>query len=1354
MVMQYSVLVTNGLAAGGPIAGRYRVEEALGRGAAGEVLRVVDTRSGRHVALKRARARRGGSVRRALLEREYHTLAQLAHPRIIEVYDYGIDDDGPYYTMELLDGDDLRTRGQLPWREACAVLRDVASSLAILHSRRLLHRDVSARNVRCTSDGRAKLMDFGAMAPMGVVKDMVGTPPFVPPEALQLQALDGRADLYALGALAYYVLTGRHAFPARKLADLRDAWRSDPLPPQRMAPDMPPALDQLVMQLLSLDRSARPQTAAEVMARLTTIGDLELEEHDAVTRAYLSTPTLVGRDGALIAVRKHVINLARGQGFTLQIDGAAGSGRSRFLDACVLEGKLLGATVLRADASDADRDWGVAAALGTQLLDAHPEPAIEAARLAFDVLGHAIPGLREPGAQPAPPPARSRLLRALRDWITALAPTLRLMIAVDDVDAIDEPSAALLAALSHKIERHPLSLVYTRLQNRDSESSPPLTLLSELSATLTLEHLAPEHTEALMRSVFGDARHLSSVAARVHALSSGNPRAAMELAQHLLDRGLARYEEGHWTLPADLSERDLPRALSDTLWSALSRVSDDARDLCELLAVTDGLVTTLSDYPRLVDYDSQRRLFAALDELVAARILVAEQDRYRFSQRGLLSVLQANMPQLRERALHARVVERLPHISDSARAHYMLRGGREREAIALLFDQDSDAMDHASIVLVQEALEIGDRFGVLTKHQRIVLQARILGHAQMHMQVDVFKRYLPVVRAQLERDSGLDIYRVLPEELSAEERLQQSIAKCVARYESMEPEDRGFDLERAIQQLAELSANIVAFALQAYDREMLDALPSLEPLQPLSPALEAMARMLDAARDTMAGRVAQAAQVYRSLIEEMEDPAKTAGLIPAYREAIYYSLHYLLGLIEGAFGSDSAAGHAQILDQHPEYRVNAWRVRVALHLNQGNAEQARRARRRAELLQIQESGLQRYLGTAAGFELVAHGRARDLIGVKASMENVYDMAEKHRGWRAALHMGRGFESWFEGDLAGALRAIQSALSEAPAGEHPYFAEIAGMHVDLLGEAGQPEVAVTKGREYLRACEGERLFGGEVHVYRAAALAHARAGLHAQAAQYAERALAIATEHEVRGLALGAIYESCALVRLQAGDEPGFTEYADRCAVEYKRGQNPALAAKFARLMERARRISLRPPPRTQAATELLEMTESEAASAMETIQSAMLECIDDADRARTALMILLKHSDGVGGHLLSVEDGPAVLASIPAQPVTDELLGWAQERLDEELSEEITATAQGGSAPELELSLSDSSDSYYTDETGQTHEAIFLSTDTHLVAMLALVVPPGPRNVPSRELLRDLAEQLQGVGGFEGLELK
>src|SRR5690242_8195691 len=114
----------------------------------GAVFRVRDG-TGRQLALKRGYAsdRRKSEKRKALLEREYHTLAQLAHPSIIEVYDYGVDEVGPYYTMELLDGADLDKHAKLPWRQVCTLLSDLCSSLAILHSRGLLHRDVSARNV-------------------------------------------------------------------------------------------------------------------------------------------------------------------------------------------------------------------------------------------------------------------------------------------------------------------------------------------------------------------------------------------------------------------------------------------------------------------------------------------------------------------------------------------------------------------------------------------------------------------------------------------------------------------------------------------------------------------------------------------------------------------------------------------------------------------------------------------------------------------------------------------------------------------------------------------------------------------------------------------------------------------------------------------------------------------------------------------------------------------------------------------------------------------------------------------------------------------------------------------------------
>src|ERR1044071_2085445 len=117
---------------GRSVAGRYEVEAVLGQGGMAAVYRVRDARSGRDFALKRGLASdpKNASKRQALLEREFHTLAQLAHPHLASAHDYGVDERGPYYVMELLDGSDLETTGVLPWREACAGLADVASSLA------------------------------------------------------------------------------------------------------------------------------------------------------------------------------------------------------------------------------------------------------------------------------------------------------------------------------------------------------------------------------------------------------------------------------------------------------------------------------------------------------------------------------------------------------------------------------------------------------------------------------------------------------------------------------------------------------------------------------------------------------------------------------------------------------------------------------------------------------------------------------------------------------------------------------------------------------------------------------------------------------------------------------------------------------------------------------------------------------------------------------------------------------------------------------------------------------------------------------------------------------------------------
>jgi serine/threonine protein kinase len=324
------------------VSDRYKVLQELGVGGSGIVYRVLDTRENVELALKVLRADKTDARSTRLFRAEYRMLCQLTHPRIVSVYEYGVGSTGAYYTMELLDGLDVREAAPLPMAEVCRLLRDVASALAMLHARRLLHRDVSYRNVRCTASGCAKLIDFGALTPIGTTAEVIGTPPFIPPEAVHGKALEPRSDLYSLGALAYWMLTARHAYPASNLPTLQRLWAAEP-PPRvsELVESVPLALDRLVMSMLSQDLQARPASAAEVMDRLGAIADLPPAEDLGVAAAYLAKPALVGRERERDQIRDYLKREhdARRRG-TLLIEGAEGVGKTRMLEEFMIEAKL------------------------------------------------------------------------------------------------------------------------------------------------------------------------------------------------------------------------------------------------------------------------------------------------------------------------------------------------------------------------------------------------------------------------------------------------------------------------------------------------------------------------------------------------------------------------------------------------------------------------------------------------------------------------------------------------------------------------------------------------------------------------------------------------------------------------------------------------------------------------------------------------------------------------------------------------------------------------------------------------------------------------------------------------------
>ncbi|HYN07804.1 MAG TPA: serine/threonine-protein kinase [Vicinamibacterales bacterium] len=279
--------------------GSYRLIERLGSGGMGEVWRAQHRLLARPAAIKLMRPEvLGGSTPgrqselHARFEREAQATSLLRSPHTIELYDFGVADDGSfYYVMELLDGFNLETLitkfGPVPGERAVHLLTQVCHSLGEAHAAGMIHRDIKPANVYVCRYGRdvdfVKVLDFGLVKSQDAEQTMTavstshvvrGTPAFMSPEqAVGHKAMDGRADIYAIGCLAYWLITGELVFSGRTAMETVLKHTSEtPLPPsQRTELTIPASLDRLVLDCLAKNPDDRPPTADVVAARLCQV---------------------------------------------------------------------------------------------------------------------------------------------------------------------------------------------------------------------------------------------------------------------------------------------------------------------------------------------------------------------------------------------------------------------------------------------------------------------------------------------------------------------------------------------------------------------------------------------------------------------------------------------------------------------------------------------------------------------------------------------------------------------------------------------------------------------------------------------------------------------------------------------------------------------------------------------------------------------------------------------------------------------------------------------------------------------------------------------------------------------------
>ncbi len=1281
------------------IGSRYEPRERLGRGGAAVVHLVRDRSDGRLLALKQLRVRGNErSQRRAqeLFEREFHTLAQLAHPRIVRALDYRHDEDGAFYTLELLDGDDLRAQAPIPWKRTCELLCDVCSALSLLHSRRLVHRDLTPSNVRCTADGKAKLFDLGALMPVGPCKQIVGTPPFIAPEVVYAQYADARTDLFALGATAYYALTGRHAYPARKLSELQDVWRSKPTPPSMLVVEIPRALDDLVMALLQQDAIARPTSAAEVMERLSAIGGFEIDERLRVQSAYLQTPVLTGRADAQLRLREHALRAVRGRGAAVAVTGAPGVGRSRFLDASVLEGKLLGALVLRADASDAaEGEWSTARALLQRLLQAAPELGRAALERHGPALAHAAPDLVEGDTEPTvfdgPQEQRARVTEALHQLFVDVADHVGVMLAIDDLERLDEPSAALVASLALEAHRRRLLVVATFPVNGGSQGVGAAALMRETGATIRLGPLSHAQTDELVISVFGDVPNVRLLADRLYAVAAGNPRATMRLAQHLLDRGLVGFRAGVWVLPETLDLAELPASHEDALVARVQRLSEDARTVGRALALSTLPGLELTRCGALLDSDDSARVSMALDELVSAGIVSVEQGRCGLAHPSWTTPLLHALSPEQTAPLHQRLATLAePNPGGRIRcAVHLVAAGQHGEALdelvpalramleltvsnpAAYYDYGM-SLPHSWFDTFQQLRDFCDRDGrPALQHFEVV--AAIAAFAAITARWAGAE--LLEATEQLRHASGLDILESLGAEVPETGRLAQALGQAQARFDDTPEHERTLAPVEAIQRLARMTVLAIGLAGRCYDRQLLMRMPSLQPFAALSPAIPVVENNRKATLDLLAGRLVAATRRYASILEKLGD-APAPGLGRSNHTAMRDAIIYALGMREAAAGLD-ASHRAKAIEHNPLFEASAHRMRVLQAYRQGDSVGAEQLKQHLELLRIRNRPPQLFEGSYLWTEVLCHAAADDLVRVRQVLAPMEAMARDYPGWVPMLHYARAQYQRLRGDLDQALIELERALGYVTPGEDMAWPPIAAARVQVLVGLGRGEEALEHARRDHAAMQEAQLEGMFYYAHQALAQALAAVSELEKAAEHADLAIG---EHEAIGAGgaqLGIAHELRARVALQAEDEESFRIHAARCAQLYRSGRNPVLTAKYQRLMREADRRAVRVSEDLRDAAEATAYT-MDAQELTSVLGTVLSECRGPDERARRALAFMVEQSGSAGGHLYVLrDDKPVLVAQVgsPEPPPSMDTAVAEYVSAELEVSETVTATA-------------------------------------------------------------------------------
>ena len=679
--------------------GRYEVTRFLGEGGRKIVYLAKDTLLDRDVAFALIKTDGLDDAARERITREAQTMGRLgSHPNVVAVFDIGehTTADGsqqPFVVIELLGGGDVEglledSAGPLPLEQTLEqtleIAKDVTRGLEFIHSKSIIHRDMKPGNVWLTADGQSKIGDYGLALSgdktrLTVEGSMVGTVDYMPPE----QALGGeitpRSDLYSLGAMLYELTTGSVPFAGDRMTEvISQHINTAPELPSRRGAVLPPALEELILRLMSKDPENRPASATEVLRLLETIDPNDTSPLDAEYLAQLAQGVFVGRSRELKELRERFDEAVSGISRLVVLVGQPGIGKTRLARELETYARTRGAQVFWGRAPEgggAPPYWLFQQGLRHYL--ELQDDAVARQQLGEDasVLARIAPEIaaRLPGVVADPEGDEFALHEALRRFFNRLGEQRPILVILDDLHWADSESLAALQHISRDFERAPLMIVGTYRDTEMSRSHP----LSQALATFNRE---PSFVRIQVRGLdragvgefiersagFEPSREQLDLFMRE---TDGNPFFLSETVAAMLEAGT-------------LDDRTYDLATPDGVREALSRrvneLPEDAVELLKLAAIA-GYEFDFTTLSIISDVDENRQLElieTALDEHV-----IAEGSRpgtYRFVYKPMQRVLLDEMSSTRRLRFHGTIAEQLEqsygpraeeHASELAR-HY------------------------------------------------------------------------------------------------------------------------------------------------------------------------------------------------------------------------------------------------------------------------------------------------------------------------------------------------------------------------------------------------------------------------------------------------------------------------------------------------------------------------------------------------------------------------------------------------------------------------------------------------------------------------------------------------------------